>query len=132
MLVIFTNLSDMKFQVRYLALFLLFSVVDGFEWYWMGSLLKNIQLMLELLNAPFLVLQFSYLYINDFSDNVICDIAIYADNANLYYKFNQASDMWQQLELASELGAGSCLLISMLKKLSWFCLTGLIILVQLV
>ena len=132
MLVIFTNLSDMKFQVRYLALFLLFSVVDGFEWYWMGSLLKNIQLMLELLNAPFLVLQFSYLYINDFSDNVICDIAIYADNTNLYYKFNQASDMWQQLELASELGAGSCLLISMLKKLSWFCLTGLIILVQLV
>ena len=72
------------------------------------------------------------LYINDFSDNVICDIAIYADNTNLYYKFNQASDMWQQLELASELGAGSCLLISMLKKLSWFCLTGLIILVQLV
>ena len=25
----------------------LFSVVDSFEWLWMGSLLKNIQLMLE-------------------------------------------------------------------------------------
>ena len=31
MLVFFTNLSLMEFQVRYLALFLLFSVIDGFE-----------------------------------------------------------------------------------------------------
>ena len=43
MLFFFTNLS---LQVRYLALFLLFSVIDGFEWFWMGSPLKNIQLML--------------------------------------------------------------------------------------
>ena len=42
MLVFFTNLSLMEFQVRYLALFLLFSVIDGFEWFWMGSLQKNI------------------------------------------------------------------------------------------
>ena len=48
----------MGFQVRYLALFLHFSVMDGFEWFWMGSLLKNIQLMLEFLKAPFLVLHF--------------------------------------------------------------------------
>ena len=34
MLVFFTNLSHMEFQVRYLALFLLFSVLDGFEWFW--------------------------------------------------------------------------------------------------
>ena len=33
MLVFFTNLSLMEFQVRYLALFLLFSVTDGFEWF---------------------------------------------------------------------------------------------------
>ena len=33
---------------------------DGFEWFWMGSLHKKIQLMLELLKTPFLVLQFSY------------------------------------------------------------------------
>ena len=59
MLFFFTNLSLMEFQVRYLALFLLFSVIDGFEWFWMGSLHKNIQLMLEFLNAPFLVLHFS-------------------------------------------------------------------------
>ena len=44
MLVFFTNLSLMEFQVRSLALFLLFSVIDGFEWFWMESLHKNIQL----------------------------------------------------------------------------------------
>ena len=49
-----------EFQVRYLALFLLFSVIDNFEWFWMESLHKNIQLMLEFLKAPFLVLHFSY------------------------------------------------------------------------
>ena len=43
------------------------------------------------------------LYINDLSDDVICDIAIYADDATLYSKCDQASDLWQQLELASEL-----------------------------
>ena len=31
------------------------------------------------------------------------NIAIYADDTNLYSKFNQVSDLWQQLELASEL-----------------------------
>ena len=42
------------------------------------------------------------LYINDLPDDVICNIAIYADNTTLYSKCNQASDLWQQLELASE------------------------------
>ena len=50
----------MEFQVRYLALYLLFSVIDGFQWFSMGSLHHNIQLMLEFLKAPFLVLYFSY------------------------------------------------------------------------
>ena len=43
------------------------------------------------------------LYINDLSDDVICNIAIYADDTTLYSKCDQASDLWQQLELASEL-----------------------------
>ena len=43
------------------------------------------------------------LYINGLPDDVICDVAIYADDTNLYSKCDQASDMWQQLELASEL-----------------------------
>ena len=43
------------------------------------------------------------LYINDLPDDVICDIAIYVDDTTLYSKYDQASDLWQQLELASEL-----------------------------
>ena len=42
-------------QVRYLVLFLLFSAISGFGWFWMGGLHKNIQLMLELHKGPFLV-----------------------------------------------------------------------------
>ena len=43
------------------------------------------------------------LYINDLPDDVICNIAICADDTTLYSKCEQASDLWQQLELASEL-----------------------------
>ena len=43
------------------------------------------------------------LYISDLSDDVISDIAIYADDITLYSKCDEASDLWQQLELASEL-----------------------------
>ena len=43
------------------------------------------------------------LYINGLSDDVICNIGIYVDDTKLYSKFDQASDQWQQLELASEL-----------------------------
>ena len=43
------------------------------------------------------------LYINDLPDDIICNIAIYADDTTLYSNCDQASDLWQQLELASEL-----------------------------
>ena len=33
---------------------------NSFKWFWIGSLLKNIQLIPELLKAPFMVLHFSY------------------------------------------------------------------------
>ena len=36
MLVFLKNLVLMEFQVRYLALFLLFSVIGVFGWFWMG------------------------------------------------------------------------------------------------
>ena len=42
------------------GLFLLFSVIDDFKWFWIESLHKNIQLMLEFLKAPVWVLHFSY------------------------------------------------------------------------
>ena len=72
-----------EFQVRYLAFFLLFSLIDGFEWFWMGSPHKNIQLMLsEFFKAPYLVLLF-LLYINGLPDDVVCNIAIYDDGTTL-------------------------------------------------
>ena len=40
------------------------------------------------------------LYFNDLPADFICNIAIYADDTTLYSKFDQASDLWQQLELA--------------------------------
>ena len=43
------------------------------------------------------------LYINDLLHDVFCDIAIYADDTNLYSKCDEASNLWQQLEWASEL-----------------------------
>ena len=43
------------------------------------------------------------LYINDLPDDVICDFAINGDDTTLYLKCDQASNLWQQLELASEL-----------------------------
>ena len=48
--------------------------------------------------GPTLFLQ----HINDLRDDVICDIAIYVDDTALYSKCDQASDLWQQLELTSE------------------------------
>ena len=83
--------------------------------------------MLEFFKAPTLSLQ----YINDLPDDIICDIAIYADDTTLYSKCDPASNLKQQLELASELesdlqdtvdwGKKCSLLISMLGKLNWFC-----------
>ena len=73
-------------------------------------------------------------YVNDLPDDVICNIAIYAHNTTLYSKCDQASDLWQQLELASELESdlrdtvdwGRKRLVDlMLEKLTWFRLTGL-------
>ena len=36
------------------------------------------------------------LYTNYFPDDVICNISIYADDATLYSKCDQESDLWQQ------------------------------------
>ena len=40
---------------------------------------------------------------NDLLDDVICNIATYTDDTSFWSKCDLASDLWQQLELASEL-----------------------------
>ena len=45
---------------------------------------------------------FFLLCTNDVLDDVICNIAIYADDITLYSKCVQVFGLWQQLELASE------------------------------
>ena len=42
------------------------------------------------------------LFIDDLTGDVICNIAIYANDTTIYSKCDQASDLWQQLELASK------------------------------
>ena len=41
--------------------------------------------------------------INDLPNDVISNIAVFADDTTLYSKCEQVSDLWQQMELASEL-----------------------------
>ena len=74
------------------------------------------------------------LHINDLPDGVICDIAIYADDTTLYSKCDQTSNMWQQLEFASELesnlrdtvdGGKKWLVDFNAGNFNWFRLTGL-------
>ena len=135
MMVLFSNVSLREFKLGYLALFLLFSVIDGFEWFWMESLCKNAQLMLDLLKAPFLVLHFFcytlmtfltllavillsmlmiLLFIPSVTRHLIC-----GNNLNWYLNLNLIYEtLWT--------GIKSGLLTSMLGKLSWFRLAGLI------
>ena len=103
MLVFFTNLSLMEFQVRYLALFLFFSVIRWLQVVLDGKSSQeypvNAGVSQDCIHCPTLFLP----YINDLPDDIICNIGIYADDTTLYSKCDQASDLWQQLELASEL-----------------------------
>ena len=142
MLVFFTNLSLMEFQVRYLSLFLLFSVIDSFELFWMERLQKNIQTMLEFLKGLFLVLHFSYYTLMTFLKmlsiillsmlmillstlsvirHLICsnNNLNWLLNLNLIYKI-----LWTRVR--------SGLLISMLRKVNWFRLIGLITMILLI
>ena len=66
------------------------------------------------------------LYINDLPDDVICEIGIYADDTTLYSKCDRASDLWQQLELASELESDLRDTLEWGKKwlLDWKCRSG--------
>ena len=68
-----------------------------------GKSSQNYSVNVEVPQGSILGPKLFLLYINDLPDDVICDIAIYADDATLYSKCDRASDLWQQLELTSEL-----------------------------
>ena len=61
--------------------------------------------MLEFLKALFLVRHFFYYMLITFLI-MLSNSAIYADETALYFMCDQASDLWQQLELASQLEFG--------------------------
>ena len=133
MLVFLTNVKIIEFKVRYLALFLFFSVIDGLHWFWMGSLHKNNQLILEFLKALFLVLHSSYYTLMTFlmmlsmtmrsrlmtllSFLKMIRYLICGNNQNWLLNVNLIYEtLWST--------AGSGLLISMQEKLNWFYLNG--------
>ena len=103
MLFFFTNLSLMEFQVRYLPFFFLLSVIDDFELFWVEKSSQEYPVNAAVLQGSILVPKLFLLDFIDLPDNVICDIAICADDTTLHCKCDQASDLWQQLKLACEL-----------------------------
>ena len=138
MLVFFSNLSLMEFQIIYLALFLLISVIEDFQWFWMECFHNTIELMWEFLKAPFLVVHFSYYTLMIFLTMLsvilpsmlmillsilsVIRHLICGNNFNWLLNLNLIYEtLWT--------GVTSDLLISMLGKLSWFDLTGLITMV---
>ena len=98
MLVIVTNLSPSQ----------IFGLVSSFlsnMWVWLvlnGKLAQEYPVNAGVPQGSILGSKIFLIYINDLPDDVICNIAIYADDSTLYSKCDQASDLWQQLELASE------------------------------
>ena len=108
----------MEFLVRYLTFFLLLSVIDGCKWP-QG-------------------LTFFLIYISDLPDDVICDITICADDTSLFLSVISHLICVSNLNWLLNLhliyktlwtGVRSGLLISVLGKLNWFCLTGVITMV---
>ena len=99
MLVIVTNLSPSQ----------IFGLVSSFlsnMWVWLvlnGKLAQEYPVNAGVPQGSILGSKIFLIYINDLPDDVICNIAIYADDSTLYSKCDQASDLGQQLELASEL-----------------------------
>ena len=145
MLVFFPNISLMEFQVRYLVLSHRFSVIDRLEWFWKESLHKNIQLILELLKVPVVVPHFSYYtlmtFLTMFSVLLLSMLMILLSilsvilYVTLYSKCDNNLSWLLNLNLIYDslwTGVKSGLLISMLGKLNWFPLTGLITLVLLI
>ena len=125
----------MEFQVRYKRIYRqLWEVLDGKS---SQEYPVNAGVPQGSILGPTLFL----LYINGLPDNVICDIAVYADDTALYLKFAWAANLENQQELISELESdlrdsvdwGRKWLVDFnTGKLDWLLWTGLITLVLLI
>ena len=132
MLISFTNLSLVEFLVIYLVLLCLSSVIDGFEWIWMGSLRKNIQLMLVSFKITFLVRHSSYYTPMSFlmMSSVIMLFMIMIKLSSLSMSRHLVCDS-NKLPSEPLTMVRKDLLISVLEKQNLFRLTGLITLARL-
>ena len=92
----------MEFQVRYLALSSFVSKRQ-LQVVMKEKSSEEYPANIGVCQVSILGLTIFLLYINDLPDDVICNISIYVDDTTLYSKFDQASDLWQQIELVSEL-----------------------------
>ena len=102
-----------------MALFLLFSVIDDFEWFWMG-ILHSLPVNAGVPQGSILGPRLFLLYINDLSDDVTCDIPIYADDTTLYFKCDQASYLINWFHFLSLAGGLLVILIDCMIFLSPF------------
>ena len=116
------------------------SNIDNSEWFWIESLHKNIQLMGEFLKAPFLVLHFFYYTLMNFLTMlfviILSMLMILVSILSVIGHLTCVNNLNWLLNLnliykTLLTGVRSGLLISMLGKLSWFCLMGLITMVLL-
>ena len=92
----------MEFQLRYLALSSFVSK-KRLRIVMQGKSSQQYPVNAGVSQGPILGLTLFLVYINDLSVDVICNIAIYTDDTTIYSKCDEVSDLWQQLELASEL-----------------------------
>ena len=84
---------------------------------WMGSLGKNVQLVLKFFKAPFLVLHFSYRTLHWWPSR---------------WWYYSALKIWAGIWYTTRIGTRSYLWILMLEKLNLFCLTGVVTQVPLI
>ena len=84
----------MEFQVRYLALSIHFSVIDRWRLVVLdGKSSQQYSINARVPQGSILGPTLFLLYINDLHDDVVSNIAIYADDTTLYSKCDQASDL---------------------------------------
>ena len=89
-LVFFTDLGLIEFQVKNLTLVFLFLVIDSFGWFWMGGFDRDIadRVYPGVPEGSIFGSTLFPIYMDDIPDDVIFNIVNYADHTTLYSKFH--------------------------------------------